>query len=304
MRHSETTSKHTRRGKTMSLTTIRGYFDSSLILFFCLIIGGCSFSQWGRDMGEGVVAGANERADTLAASVVRGATNALTDSLAKARISSLVALLADTLNERGMALRDSILGAETEELLRRLRSSVIGAETKDQIAALREEIAGRRTRELLDDMRDDLLGGETRNRVDSLKNILLGESTRAALDSIISEAVVSLARGYDQQIKPRLEEGGSIVKTIKNYAIEILCVVAALIIVVSLILSRRRTKERNADEQKRNALKQTLEVLTYEIDKMPSQQSYDELTKRIRHHAQERKVEPLLQGVLAEQGLK
>ena len=44
-------------------------------------------------------------------------------------------------------------------------------------------------------------------------------------------------------------------------------------------------------------------VLTYEIDKIPSQTLYDELTKRIRNEAQKNELEPLLRDVLKEQGI-
>ncbi|MBK6995985.1 MAG: hypothetical protein IPH31_14075 [Lewinellaceae bacterium] len=39
-------------------------------------------------------------------------------------------------------------------------------------------------------------------------------------------------------------------------------------------------------------------MLTYEIDKIPSQTLYDELTKRIRNEAQKNELEPLLRDVL------
>jgi len=44
-------------------------------------------------------------------------------------------------------------------------------------------------------------------------------------------------------------------------------------------------------------------VLTYEIDKIPSQTLYDELTKRIRNEAQKNELEPLLRKSLKETGL-
>jgi hypothetical protein len=44
-------------------------------------------------------------------------------------------------------------------------------------------------------------------------------------------------------------------------------------------------------------------LLTYNIDKMPSQPEYDELTKRIRSEAQKNELEPLLRQVLKEQGV-
>jgi hypothetical protein len=44
-------------------------------------------------------------------------------------------------------------------------------------------------------------------------------------------------------------------------------------------------------------------LLTYQIDKIPSQELYDELTKRIRSEAQRSELEPLLRQTLQDQGI-
>ena len=44
-------------------------------------------------------------------------------------------------------------------------------------------------------------------------------------------------------------------------------------------------------------------ILTYQIDKIPSHELYDELTKRIRNETQKTELEPLLRETLKQQGI-
>ena len=253
---------------------------------------GCSFNQWGRDLGEGLVDGAGEQADTIGIQLVKGLTGTLTDSLTKRELSLVVSQLGDTLVSRVTAVRDSLLGVYTEQWLSRARSNLVGAETKKEIAALREELIGQRSRLLLADLRNELLGEATRGKVDSLRAVLLGSGTRMAIDSLITASITSIALGYEQNIKPKIMEQEGLVK---KYATQILWtgggVSAGLLILGGILFSRYKKS------------KKALEVMTYQIDKIPDEKAYDELTHRIKDQAKKESVEPFLRKVLAEQGI-
>ncbi len=246
------------------------------ILGIVILIVGCSFNQMGKSLGEGLVAGAATGADSLGAGVVKGARDALTDSVTKHRLSELIDQLGDTLTHEVTAMRDTLLGRYTQLWIRQLKNDLLGDSTRMQLATLRNELLGDRTRMLVRD----------------LSNELLGAATRSAIDSIITSSVMTLALGYEKEIKPKLQEQESI---IKKYASELAWgsggLIASLMILGGVIFARSRR------------YRKMVEVMTFQIHEIPDQQFYDELTRRIRKKAQEVGVERHLRKVLSEQGI-
>ncbi|MBI4552390.1 MAG: hypothetical protein HY710_09015 [Candidatus Latescibacteria bacterium] len=205
------------------------------------------------------------------------------------------------------ALRDSLLGDYTQLWLRQQREDLLGESTKQRLGAIRADLLGEKTRALLGNIRDDLLGDATRMQAVALATLLrdelLNSTTRKALDAIVASAVKTSAEGYEAQWRPRLREDADFLKDrvreeegfLKKHVTKLLWtaggIVALLLVLGGLIFARGWR------------YRKILEVLTYQIHKIPDQPAYDELTRRIREKAQEVGVEPHLRKLLQKRGI-
>lgn len=263
-----------------------------LCCFLGVIVSSCSFNQWGRDLGGGLIEGVNEKADTVAGRFVAGALDTLTAAKTQERLAALIDHLGETLSKQAAATRDTLLGEYTRLWVQQLRHDLLGETTKQQLGEVRDELLGIRTRVLIGQLRDELLGDSTRDRVTLLRNNLLGETTRSAIDSLIRSAVATLSEEYRNKMQPLVRGEESFVK---RNATELLWtaggVIASLLGVAGLIFVRKKRDSK------------LLELMTYQIHEIPVRQSYDELVRRIQKKAQEEGVEPRLRELLQEHGI-
>lgn len=258
------------------------------LLFSLILIGCIDFEQTGKNLGAGLSDGIKQNADTvgtrLGAGLVRGARDTLTSAETERRLGALVEQVGRTLAQQVAASRDSLMGEYTRVWIAQLKDELLGKRTRTQLGDLRDELLGPKTTAFL---RDSLATVAA-----ALRESLIGAKTEAAVDSIVAGAVYTLSKEYRDKMQPIVhqEEGFA-----QRHASALLWtaggVIAAVLVVAGIIFVRRK-KDRSL-----------LGLLTYQIHRMPTQTTYDELVARIQSKAQEAGLEPRLKEVLQEQGI-
>jgi hypothetical protein len=254
-----------------------------------LLVSACSWQQWGKDLGSGLMGELVESADTVGSNLVRGVRDTLTGPETTRALDTLLDTLGTTLAVQAAGVRDSLVGVHTMQRLQALRDSLLGARMQAQMAALREEILGLRTRELLGSLRTELLGDSSRMLVDALRGELLGEKTTAELVALIDKAMYQLALRFRTDVRPELEKELTFIQ--KNSILLMVLLGALGCGVVAFIFWQKRR------------LVRLVQTLTFQIHEIPDQRSYDELVHRIQRNAQQAKLEPFLRKILREQGI-
>jgi len=263
---------------------------SALLLVCAVVLSGClNFRDIGKDLGGGLGSGIKPDADTIGTNLgggaVRAARDTLTSDETRARLASLLDSVGAHVARTAAASRDTLLGVSTRAWIADLKNELLGRTTAEQIAVLREELLGGKTTAFL---RDSL-----RLAVGGLRNELLGSATRVALDSIISAAVATLSKEYQDKMQPLVHSEGSFLQRNVSTILWTAGGVIAAVLVVAGIVFVRKQKERRI-----------LDLLAYQIHEIPDRQAYDELVGRIRRKAQESGVEPRLQEILQERGIR
>jgi hypothetical protein len=258
-------------------------------VLLALILGGCSFGQWGKDLGGGLTQGAAEHVDSLGSKFVGGAVDTLTAAATQERLNLLIERLGNSLARQAAQTRDTLLGEYSVRLIARLRQDLLGAGTKADLGAIRDEVIGIRTRQMIGGLRDELLGDQTIMRASSLRDNLLGQSTQIAVQAIVDSAMISLVRRYNKDLAPELQSQFTF---LQRNATQLLILIAVLAVGVIAFVWWQKTKYRRL-----------LALLANQIHNIPDKNSYDQLTRGVQLKAQESGTEPLLRKVLADQGL-
>jgi hypothetical protein len=138
---------------------------------------------------------------------------------------------------------------------------------------------------------DTLQSKKSRAKMDSIMSHLLDSNTKAKVRDLISSAMKptldSLSKDADRLVQKD-------VPFIKKQAIGLIVAIGiVVIIIIAFVWYERRRYAR------------LTQILTYEIDKMPegNGDAYDNLTHRIKKHAQDENLEPLLRKILVKQGI-
>ena len=260
-----------------------------LAVVMAFALGGCSFAQWGRDLGGGLTAGAAEHADSLGTKLVSGAVDTLTAAGTQEKLNQLIERLGTSLARQAAQTRDTLLGEYSLRLIARLRKDLLGEGTRAEIGALRDEVMGLRTRRMIGELRDELLGDKTIVRAASLRDDLLGPSTQVAVQAIVDSAMISLVRRYEKDLAPELQSQFTF---LQRNATQILLLIAGLAIAIIAFVWWQKTKYRKL-----------LALLTNQVHHIPDRRLYDQFTHGVKQRAQETGTEPLLRKVLTEQGL-
>jgi hypothetical protein len=190
-------------------------------------------------------------------------------------------------------LRNELLGEPTQERLAAIRNELIGYATKAKLAALRDELVGENTnaqiQRILLEARNSILSEETNEKLGLVRETLLGEKTKNLIAAIVDTAMLNISYRLKENINPSLQDNASF---IKKYAKELLITIALLAagIIAFVWYSRRKYLK-------------AVTLLTSQIQTIPNQEVYDDLTARIRENAVKAGVEPTLRKVLAENGL-
>jgi hypothetical protein len=180
--------------------------------------------------------------------------------------------------------------------LRDLKGEIKDKELADFLLKIVEDATGKlkkQTRSALSDMIQKALNdfdAETAN--EKLQIILqgaLGDSTKVKAQELVSGALQPTVDSIMKRIEKIVHKDVPFVQKQAKNLLFALAALAALII--GWVWYQRRRYAR------------LVSILTYQIDKIPSQELYDELTKRIRNETQKEALEPLLRETLKESGI-
>jgi hypothetical protein len=262
--------------------------SKDLVCGLCLLLAGCSFGQWGRDLGSGVVEGASEGADSLSHRLVGGALDTLMAAETQRRMNEMLERLGATLALQVAETRDSLLGNSTNLMLAQLRDELLGQETRAHMGSLREELLGAHMRYLLSRIREEVLGDSMRALVAQLRDELLGPRTQHGVSVIVDSAMTSLVARYREDLKPVLE--GQIGFIQKNATWLLILIAGLAIAIIAFVWWQKRKYTK------------MLGMLTLQIHEIPDRTQYDELTDKIQRQAKQSGLEVDLRKFLAEQG--
>jgi hypothetical protein len=242
--------------------------------------------------GQNATLGASDKARLLSQNLIqglKGSMDTLNPDIQKIMrtIDSLGNLTDAQLNQLGQTL---------EVRLDRLKSSIKDEDLKKFLIGTIEEMTGKlrkETRYLLSDMiqasLDSLGTASSKEKIRMIIDDLLGENTQQQAQVLIRGAlqptIDTILRGVDRIVNKD-------VPFVQKQASQLLILLALLAAGIIGLVWYQRTK-----------YAKLVGLLTYQIDKIPSQTLYDELTKRIRNEAQKEGLEPLLRDTLEEQGI-
>lgn len=201
----------------------------------------------------------------------------------------------EALGRLSQAQLDSI-GQKLESRLNGLKDNIKDEELKKFLIGLIEESTGKlkkETKSLLSDMIQEALNEfDTETAKQKIQIILdgaLGDGTKQKAQELVAGALRPTVDTILTRIEKMVHKD---VPFVQRQATTLLTALALLsMAIIGWVWYQRRRYAK------------LVSVLTYQIDKIPSQTLYDELTKRIREEAQKTELEPLLRDVLKEQGI-
>jgi hypothetical protein len=277
---------------------------------FLLALPGCStFDKAGNNLGKGL----NKNTEAIGRNLMLGVGQGISDSAFRANLKTLVDSVVNTaglgLNRNVSVILDTLLSPKWFAFTRQLVEDLTGNQTKANVAALRNELVGaetservkllisnalnealsERTRARLALMRDELLGDNTSDKLGKIRTDLLGARTNEAIRAIVDSSMMRIAYRMNHDVKDAIGENASFIQKYAGRLLILLGVIAAVII---WLVWRNKQK-----------YLKLVSVLTAQINSIPDQKLYDELTTRIKERAVETGVEPKLRHVLEENGL-
>lgn len=281
----------------------------SAIAAAIIVLSGCRVEKIGKDLSNGV----SQNAEAIARNMMTGINKGLSDTAFKQNlyhfIDSLVSTAGNSANRSAKNLIDSLTSERLVLFTARLVEEATGKRLKENLAALRNELIGEATNErvkflvstavasTLNDetnariarLRDELLGEATNYQLSRLRDSLLGDRTALAIKAILDSSLRSASVFLQTDLRKGIDSNASI---IQKYAVRWLLLLGAIAAVIIFLVWRSKQK-----------YAKTVTVLTSQINSIPDQKSYDELTSRIKDKAIETGVEPTLRKVLMENGL-
>ena len=190
---------------------------------------------------------------------------------------------------------DSI-GERLEVRLRSLKGEIKDEELKKFLIGTVEDVTGKlkqQTRSALSDMiqkaLDDFDAETARDKLQIILHGALGDSTKIKAQELVNGALQPTMDTLLKRIDKIVHKD---IPFVERQARKLLLGLGAIAVaIIGWFWYQRRRYAK------------LVGVLTYEIDKIPSQTLYDELTKRIRNEAQKSELEPLLRQTLKDQGI-
>ncbi|MBS1902670.1 MAG: hypothetical protein JSS75_03100 [Bacteroidetes bacterium] len=241
------------------------------------------------------------RIDSLTRAVGSGLITGVKDSLLNAKttkqLDSLVGSLASTLVA---SAQDTLLDAKTRAKIDSTISGVVsiltGKKTRLGLDSLINAV-GRSARLQVGLILQDVLGKKTQDNVAALLERAIGDSTKMRLDTLVNHLIGTYPQAYIHALLDTLNHGiNNTSKEVKSTSSWIIWSLVAGIVVVMAVATWLYIQKRKVQK--------VSEVVTYAIHNIPERSAYDELTHRIQDEAQRQKVEPILQKILDEQGIR
>lgn len=262
-----------------------------------------------KDMGRKMAAGAREELnksqfDSLSSVISKSAAKgilevALNDSVQR-RIRMQLDSVGRTLDRQAVTtathLRDSVLLGKYTELWVQNVINAAGESLQNRGNGFLDNIRGEQTLLFAAKLRDELLNDVTLQRAAVFRDELLGTNTHVLMDSLAQK----VARGlFNNQINPSSQKLIADINKVANEKIRdakrlayIAGMVALLIGGVAFFVYRQARRH-----------KETLKIVTKQIDKIPDQPAYDQLVNAIRKETEAKGLEPHLQTILKEEKL-
>ncbi|MGV3585376.1 MAG: hypothetical protein ACO1OF_00095 [Adhaeribacter sp.] len=232
-------------------------------------------------------------AKALSNTVARSVLATVLNDSVQTRIRAQVDSLGHQLDQQALAttvrVRDSLLSAYTQMWLERIIQNTTNDLNTKGLSFL-DNIRGEETKLFVAALRDELLNDISLQRAAIFRDELLGNNTHVLLDSLVQKIATGLIQ---KQVNPNIakinEQAQERIKDVKRLAF-VAGAVGLLIGIIAFILFRQARKH-----------KETLKVITRQIDKIPDQAAYDKLVGAIRTEAQIKGLEPHLQQILKEE---
>lgn len=188
------------------------------------------------------------------------------------------------------------LGEIFERRIGGLKADIKDEELKKFLIGLIEESTGslkKQTKSLLSDMiqqaLDDFDAQTAREKVQLIVRGAMDDSTRLLARALVHGALQPTVDTIMQRIEKLVQKD---VPFVQRKAQQLLIALGLVsVAIIGWVWYQRRRYAR------------LVSLLTYQIDKIPSKELYDELTRRIRNEAQRTELEPLLRQTLKEQGI-
>lgn len=282
-------------------------------IFFLLLLSQCNIL--GKNLNNADLSGfkTNNQAhiDSMLRSASRQAALGFADSaqlISQNLIKGLKGAM-DTLNPDFRKLEQTIatlgrmsrhqldsLGQTLEARLNGLKANIQDEELKKFLIGLIEESTGtlkKQTRSALSDMiqkaLDDFDAETAKEKVQLIVRGALDDSTQMMARALVREALQPTVDTILNRVEKLVRKDLPFIQRQAQQLLIALGLVAMAIIGWFWYQRRRYAR--------------LVSLLTYQIDKIPSQELYDELTKRIRSEAQRSELEPLLRQTLQDQGI-
>ncbi|RYF86702.1 MAG: hypothetical protein EON98_02865 [Chitinophagaceae bacterium] len=286
---------------------MKNKFLAAVVFYFTVC--GCRVENIGKDLSSGF----SKSSEAIARNLMTGVNKGLSDSAFRQNLYGLVdSLLLTAGNGANRAAKNMIDSITSEKLVlftARMVEEATGEKLKANLVALRNDLLGattnERVRQLVEtavtsalnerttakiaSLRDELLGDATNYQLSRLRDSLLGQRTAMAVKNILDSALKSTSTFLKTDLREGIDANASI---IQKYAVRWLLLLGAIAAVIIYLVWRSKQK-----------YAKTVTVLTSQINSIPDQKTYDELTSRIKDKAIETGVEPTLRKVLQDNGL-
>ncbi len=193
------------------------------------------------------------------------------------------------------SVRDSLLNEYTSLKIKKIILEA-GEGLNVTLAQARENLLGSRTKVLIGQIRDELLGDSTLLSIAAIRDELLGDATKQRIDSLLKSSITTISTGFENEIKPQIEAtlqsaGRTVEDTIDAVTWALIGLILVLVGAVAFIWRKFSTRKR------------IMKILTQEIDKIKSQEQYDELVAEIRKRTLNENLEQSFQKILKQDNL-
>jgi len=257
----------------------------------------------GKKIGKGVVAGATEElsSDTTAQRLgiflghltdsVNASTKIMLDSLLEndAHIKAAVAGIVDTLQMSVDGLFQKLNQQDIKELAQRLKQRIRELELDQEVDRIRSTLLGEKALIEIMLIRDSLLGERTRQMAKGFMGEMVDEEATKRLQAAIQESIDPTIEKVFTEVNRSTEQGLNFAQ--RNIA-EIVVLVCLLGAAIAFFFKNQRDQY---NDLVRN--------LTLEIENMDDEEAATKLKKNIRTKTTAAKLEPLLRGILVDQGI-
>ena len=274
-----------------------------------IIICSCKFQKIGNDLGSGL----NKNTEAIGKNLITGVQKGLSDSAFRQGMyqfaDSLVGSAGLSANKGLKAIMDTLLSDKWIVFTRTLVEEATGQKLNNNIVLLRNNLLGEQTTArikamvetamngVLNDntelriarLRESLTGTALTSNLMILRDSLLGQKTNAAISAIVDSAMTTFAYRLNTNVKDAIDGNASF---IEKYAGRLLLLLGGIAAAIIFLVWRIKQK-----------YLRMATVLTAQINTIPNQQAYNELTARIKEKAMDAGLEPTLRKMLNDNGL-